>query len=120
MKLKTKASINIITNESEIFKGTEYANEPFSITFKELSPMERFNIVKKHSEILNGKEETNYVQLSVSQLNESIVEWTGIKDEEDNDIEITEDNILKIMSFDHEFTELLLSEINSFYSKKKK
>ena len=120
MKLKTKANTIILTNEDEIFKNTDYSNESFSIHLKELSPLETLELNKKHTKIIEGKEETDFISMSTEQLFRSIVSWEGIKDEEDNDIDITEENIKQIMLFDNSFAKLVLQKLYTLYSKKKK
>jgi len=92
-QLQTEKKTITLKNTDELFKGTSFASEEFSITIKQLDRSDAINVLINSSDISGDPDDikitTNSGNSSKEKFIASIVSWEGLKDENGNDIPCT-------------------------------
>ena len=119
MKLQTNAKKITLKGSDDCFKNTKYQDLDFSITLKELTKAQNYDIYTKCTKIVNKKEETDFMKLAVEQLKISVENWENFDDENGNKIELTSENISALYDYENELFQIVLLESSNYFSKKK-
>jgi hypothetical protein len=114
-QLQTEKKTITLKNTDELFKGTSFASEEFSITIKQLDRSDAINVMINSSDISGDAEDfkitTNSGNASKEKFISSVVSWEGFKDEEGSDIPCTHE--MKEAIWNGEGLDILVAAVQS-------
>jgi len=121
MKIKTTLTEVVITNK-DFEKTSPFSQEQFSITFSEIDDRTHFLIMRPFKD-LDFSDEANsekILELNEELFVKTLISWTNISDENDNEMKCTDENKRKMYRFSTLFCNQLMDKVRKKMEKIKK